>query len=119
MFFFVFFSETTKTVVSGMWSEPMIPGMGMDEDTKRQEEAKEEGNLEFGLEKEEDSILAIPGLDIQGGEGGDEDKAKKKVPFAKPIPKVFMKCWNDLKVVLPMNDMGGGEKAVGGVYLKR
>jgi hypothetical protein len=67
--------------------EAFIPGMGPEDKVENQEQ-----------EKEADTILIIPGLDLSEDTFSRPEKQPvKKTPYQKPIPKKFQAIWNDTK----------------------
>ncbi|CAG0921179.1 unnamed protein product [Notodromas monacha] len=85
----------------------VIPGMGIEEEPSKQvpEIKKEpEGGFSFGDDEESG---AIPGFDITLDAILEDDKSRKKLPFAKPIPKQFQQQWNDVRPVPPPVLAGG------------
>ena len=75
--------------VSIIVEEPFIPGMGPEDKIDNQEQ-----------EKEPETDLIIPGLDISEDTNIKYEKpVVKKTPYQKPIPKKFQAIWNDTKVV--------------------
>jgi len=77
--------------------EAFIPGMGPEDKVENQEQ-----------EKDQESELIIPGLDLSEDSSSKQEKPTgKKIPYQKPIPKKFQAIWNDTKVDDELEDEKG------------
>jgi hypothetical protein len=83
----------------GIEEEEMLPPDAI------KDEPDDDASFTFGSSAgnngEGDTGASIPGFDIPADGGVEEDRSKKKLPFAKPIPKQFQQQWNEVRNVLP------------------